>query len=42
MRGFPGAPGSYPGAVEVEEVGRIAGLLPGVAGTIQGVSGDDG
>jgi len=32
MGGIPGAPGSCPGAVEVEEVARMTGLFPGGAG----------
>jgi hypothetical protein len=41
MGGLPCAPGSYLGAVEVEEVGRITGLCPGGAGCTRGAPGDD-
>jgi len=42
MGGLPGAPGSCPGAVEAEEVGRMTGLFPGSTGGTRGAPGDDG
>ena len=41
MGGLPGAPGSCPGALEAEEVGRMTGLFPGGARGTRGVPGDD-
>jgi len=39
---LPGVLVSCPGAVEVEEVGRMTGLFPGGAGGTRGAPGDDG
>jgi len=42
MGGLRGAPARHPGAVEADEVGRMAGLFPGGAGGTRGAPGDDG
>jgi len=42
MGGLAEAPGSCPGVVEAEEVGRMTGLSPGSAGGTRGSPGDDG
>jgi len=42
MGGLPDVTGSFPGAVEEEEVGRMTGLFPGSAGGTHGAPGDDG
>jgi len=41
MGGLPGALGSCPGAVEVEEVSRMTVLFPGGARGTRGAPGDD-
>jgi len=40
--GHPGAPGSCPGAVEVEEVSLLTALCPGSAGGTRGAPANDG
>jgi len=42
MGGLPGAPGSCPGAVVVDDVSRMTGLFPGSAGGTHGAPGDHG
>jgi len=42
MGGLPGAAGSCPYGVEVEEVGQMTGMFPGSAGGTRSAPGNDG